>query len=164
MVRDDDRQESAAGAHPRRPANTVTARSSMLEIRILSGARSGQVDRFDKPVVVVGRLGTVDLRFAPEQDLDVSGRHAEIREHAGVVSIQDSGSTNGTFVNGKRVEGTVPLHEGDHVRFGANGPEVEIRTAGRPITTTRSNKVSATPGSTEVRIAAAVQKQTAGLK
>jgi len=135
----------------------------MLEIRILTGARAGQVDKFEKPVVVVGRLGTADLRFSPEQDLDVSGRHAEIRGSAGAYTITDVGSTNGTYVNGKKVEGTVTLHDGDRVQFGSKGPEVQVRT-GAGITPTRERPPVTPAGSTEVRIAAAVQKQTAGLK
>ena len=132
----------------------------MIEIRILTGARAGQTDRFDKPVIVVGRHATVDLRFSPEKDLDVSGRHAEIRESDGRRTITDLGSTNGTFVNGKQVEGTVELKDGDRVMFGAKGPETEIRTV--------QPGVSETPRlpkrSTEERIAVAVSQQTAGLK
>ena len=138
----------------------------MLEIKILSGARAGQVDRFDKAVVVVGRHAVVDLRFSPERDLDVSGRHAEIRHSDGKYVVHDMGSTNGTYVNGKRVEGGggTELHEGDKVRFGANGPEVEIRT----LVTGAVPAMARPPGklmrSTEERIAVAVHEQTAGLK
>ena len=127
----------------------------MLEIRILSGARAGQVDRFDKPVIAVGRKATADLRFSPEQDLDVSSQHAEIRLEAGHYVVKDTGSTNGTFVNGKRVDAgaSVELHDGDTVQFGAKGPEtrVTIPSAERK-------------ASTEVRVAAAVKQQTAALK
>ena len=137
----------------------------MLEIRILSGARAGQVDRFDKAVVVVGRHAVVDLRFSPEKDLDVSGRHAEIRESDGKYTLHDIGSTNGTFVNNTRVEGGggggVELHDGDRVRFGAKGPDVEVRTAVRGGVVQPPKKMMR---STEERIAVAVTEQTAGLK
>ena len=130
----------------------------MLEIRILSGARAGQVDRFDKAVVVIGRHAVVDLRFSPDRDLDVSGRHAEIRFSEGKYVLQDMGSTNGTFVNGERVEGTTELHDGDKLRFGARGPEAQIWTnvaTDMPLPQKRS---------TEERIAVAVREETAGLK
>lgn len=136
-----------------------------LEIRILSGARAGQTDRFDQSVIVVGRHGTADLRFSPEQDLDVSGLHAEIRVIDGVWRIHDAGSTNGTFVNGARVEGSAALNDGDRVQFGARGPLVEVRVGtGHPITPTRPGAAIPAAGGTELRIAAAVRKQTAGLK
>src|SRR5438876_1110824 len=97
-----------------------------FEIRILTGARVGNTERFDKPVVVVGRHASSDLRLNPNQDLDVSGRHAEIHEADGKFTIQDTGSTNGTFVNGEKIEGPVELHDGDKIRFGAKGPETEL--------------------------------------
>ena len=89
----------------------------MIEIRILTGARAGQTDRFDKPVIVVGRHATVDLRFSPEKDLDVSGRHAEIREADGRRTITDLGSTNGSRVNGVTVQEVV-LGPGDRIQLG----------------------------------------------
>lgn len=132
----------------------------MLEIRILSGARAGQVDRFDKPVVAVGRHAAVDLRFSPEKDLDVSGRHAEIRYSDGKYTLHDMGSTNGTFLNGTRVDAGVDLHDGDRVRFGANGPETEVHTNAQGVVT----PPRALMRSTEERIAIAVSEQTVGLK
>jgi S1-C subfamily serine protease len=133
----------------------------MLEIRILTGARAGQVDRFEKSVIVVGRHELVDLRFSPQRDLDVSGRHAEIRESEGRYAVIDTGSTNGTFVNGTKVAGTVELHDGDKVQFGAKGPEVEVHT-GVQATPTHTRQKQAR--STEERIAVAVSRETAGLK
>jgi S1-C subfamily serine protease len=132
----------------------------MLEIRILSGARAGQADRFEKSVIVVGRHGTADLRFSPEKDLDVSGRHAEIRLEQGRYTVHDAASTNGTFVNGQRVTGAAELKDGDTVRFGAKGPEVQIRTG----VTSAADAPRPKARSTEERIAVAVTKQTAGLK
>lgn len=124
-----------------------------LEIRILSGSLAGRVKHFEQSVVAVGRQGSCELRFDAQQDLDVSGRHAEIRLANGHYVLVDNNSTNGTFVNGGRVPagGSVSLKHGDRVRFGANGPEAEV-LVGRP------------KASTEVRIAMAVTKQTAGLK
>jgi pSer/pThr/pTyr-binding forkhead associated (FHA) protein len=48
----------------------------------------------------------------------VSRRHAEIEVgRGGRVLIRDLDSTNGTWVNDKRVEEEGPLREGDRVRF-----------------------------------------------
>src|SRR5690606_1467956 len=49
----------------------------------------------------------------------VSRRHARIEVRGGVVEIEDLGSTNGTFVNGERVERAV-LKEGDRVLIGTS--------------------------------------------
>jgi pSer/pThr/pTyr-binding forkhead associated (FHA) protein len=140
-----------------------------LEIRILSGARAGQVDRFNKPRVVIGRHGSTDLRFDPANDLDVSGRHAEIRVTDGKYVLTDTNSTNGTYVNGERVTGSVELKDGDRIMFGGKGPEVEVATTAKSVevpptrvSTSADNHIS--HKTTEERVAVAVKKQTAGLK
>jgi S1-C subfamily serine protease len=131
-----------------------------IEIRVLSGALAGQVRRFEQPVIVVGRQAGLDLRFDPQQDLDVSGRHAEIRAEGAGYVLHDTNSTNGTFVNGERVTGVVTLREGDKLRFGAKGPEAELRLSVDPDETLRPTPRK----NTEQRIALAVSKHTAGMK
>ena len=98
-----------------------------LELRVVSGAREGTRERFTKSVVTVGRHPLSDLRFDPQGDLDVSTRHAELRGIDDVWTIRDQQSTNGTFVNGERLEGARALHSGDLITFGTNGPRVEVR-------------------------------------
>src|SRR4051812_41027067 len=51
-------------------------------------------------------------------DPEVSRRHAALRKTASGAAVEDLGSTNGTFVNGARISGLVPISEGDLVRFG----------------------------------------------
>ena len=63
---------------------------------------------------VIGREGT-DIVVA---DPEVSRRHAAIRRHGDGVAIEDLGSTNGTLVNGSKVQGVQPLSDGDSVRVG----------------------------------------------
>ena len=47
----------------------------------------------------------------------ISGRHAVLRLGPDVTLVEDSGSTNGVFVNGRRVQRDV-LRDGDVVSFG----------------------------------------------
>src|SRR5689334_10184817 len=98
----------------------------LLEVKVMTGARAGKTSRLEKPVISVGRNPDVDIRFDPVKDLDVSGRHAEFRSVGMGYELHDLGSTNGTFVNGERVEGMTVLRTADTIRFGANGPEVEV--------------------------------------
>lgn len=48
-----------------------------------------------------------------------SGRHARLSRHGGLLYVEDTGSTNGTFVNGRKTVGATPLRSGDTVRVGS---------------------------------------------
>jgi hypothetical protein len=74
-------------------------------------------DGREQPVsdgMTIGREGC-DVNLA---DDEVSRRHAEIRTSGGSLGIEDLGSTNGTFVNEKRITGLTVLSHGDTVRLG----------------------------------------------
>ena len=132
-----------------------------VEFRILSGARAGQIQRFEQAVIVVGRHQETDLRFDPKADLDVSGKHAEIRGTEGKYELHDKGSTNGTYLNGKKINGVAPLRDGDTITFGAKGPQAEVRIWKDG----EAPPMSVTGGrSTEQRIALAVKKQTRSMQ
>jgi pSer/pThr/pTyr-binding forkhead associated (FHA) protein len=47
-----------------------------------------------------------------------SGRHARIYERDGVFYVEDAGSTNGTYLNGRRLEAQQPLGPDDSIRIG----------------------------------------------
>jgi DNA-binding winged helix-turn-helix (wHTH) protein len=48
----------------------------------------------------------------------VSRRHARLVVNGESVSVEDLGSKNGTYVNGRQVTSRTELHDGDTVRFG----------------------------------------------
>lgn len=48
----------------------------------------------------------------------VSGAHAELFQNSGILYVRDSGSTNGTFVNGNRITGDTPLFDGAVLEVG----------------------------------------------
>jgi S1-C subfamily serine protease len=99
-----------------------------IELRILTGARAGYTESFEKTVIAIGRHPLSDFRFDAQQDLDVSTRHGEIRCVDGRYAVYDSNSTNGTFVNGERVPAGTPhqLRDADVIAFGAQGPTVSV--------------------------------------
>lgn len=78
---------------------------------------AGLVLVLEEGISTVGRDPEVALRIADEPT--VSRRHAEIERVGDRVVLRDLGSTNGTFVNGVRVQGEVELRPGDRVQFGA---------------------------------------------
>lgn len=150
-----------------------------VELRITGGARAGASERFEKSVIAIGRHPLSDLRFDAAKDLDVSARHAEIRSVGDRHVLHDLGSTNGTFVNGERVQGERALKEGDVLLFGADGPRVSFHVAGAAKDAAAATapgraapKAPAAPAAppaaprrpTEVRIAEAVHQQTGRLR
>ncbi|MDP9409228.1 MAG: FHA domain-containing protein [Actinomycetota bacterium] len=48
-----------------------------------------------------------------------SGSHAQLTRHGGLLYVEDLGSTNGTFVNGRKTVGATPVRDGDTVRIGS---------------------------------------------
>jgi len=73
------------------------------------------VERPLEPGTTIGREGC-DITLP---DPDVSRRHAAIQIMAGELSIEDLGSTNGTFVNGEQIMERRTLRGGDEVRIGS---------------------------------------------
>jgi pSer/pThr/pTyr-binding forkhead associated (FHA) protein len=72
--------------------------------------------------IVEGDLQRVDIDLSPLGAFQqgVSRRHAVLRLHSGALYIQDSSSTNGTRINGAKLdpEREYLLREGDELEFG----------------------------------------------
>jgi S1-C subfamily serine protease len=98
-----------------------------LQLKVLSGARSGVTAVFSRDQVVAGRHPGCDLPFDPEKDLDVSTRHALFVRAGPRWMVRDAGSRNGTLVNGHPIRGDTTLSDTDQVRLGKDGPVVEVR-------------------------------------
>jgi hypothetical protein len=72
----------------------------LFAVEVIGGPDAGKRFTLDKSSSALGR-GKADLSF---QDTDISRLHALIEvNRVGQVTIRDMGSTNGTFVNGKKV-------------------------------------------------------------
>ena len=54
------------------------------------------------------------------EDASISRLHASIKEHGNAVFLQDLDSTNGTFVNGRRLASReeVVIKRNDEIQFG----------------------------------------------
>ncbi len=68
-----------------------------------------------RPPSEVGRTREADVVLG---DPEVSRRHARIESHNGVVYVEDLGSSNGTFLNGRRVTEAIEVREGDEIDVG----------------------------------------------
>jgi EAL domain-containing protein (putative c-di-GMP-specific phosphodiesterase class I) len=67
----------------------------------------------------------------------VSGDHAELSTHAGGLFVRDLNSTNGTFLNGRRIEEVAAIQDGDRLQFGTASYQVRRLSEGAtPLTQT----------------------------
>jgi pSer/pThr/pTyr-binding forkhead associated (FHA) protein len=82
---------------------------------VRSGVLKGQRLVVKTPVANIGRADYNDVVIPDES---VSTTHAKLQRREGVWVLVDLDSTNGTFVDGERVQGEAPLAPGATVRFG----------------------------------------------
>ncbi len=73
--------------------------------------------RIDSGTTSIGRSSTSDIVL--KNDDYVSGQHARLTRHGGLLYVEDAGSTNGTYVNDRKTVGATPLRSGDRVRVGS---------------------------------------------
>jgi pilus assembly protein CpaF len=86
------------------------------------GGRS-QTLLFEKAEVSIGRIQGNDI-VLPKSN--ISKRHARIVLREGALAIIDSKSTNGTYINGKRIDEPYDLADGDRVALGDFTLEVHL--------------------------------------
>jgi hypothetical protein len=66
--------------------------------------------------ITIGRLPECTISIS---DTNVSRNHAEVRAGTNAFILVDLGSTNGTMVNGTKVNGEYRLADGDIISFGS---------------------------------------------
>jgi hypothetical protein len=106
LARDDPRARALRAALP--TPRLVVARSPVLS--------PGAEHRVNSAPLTIGRSSENDIEL--HGDDFASSRHARFEARQDGVWVVDEGSTNGTFVNGKRLEHPRRLAPGDVVRVG----------------------------------------------
>lgn len=89
---------------------------------------SGARQEFDSGSVRFGRDPLSDVAFDPERDLNVSANHCKILFMDGRFVLLDNESTNGTFLDGRRVQ-RADMTSGQELMLGAGGPRMRISVA-----------------------------------
>ncbi|NKQ35607.1 MAG: FHA domain-containing protein [Chloroflexi bacterium] len=82
---------------------------------IQKGPDAGREFSLEQSISSIGRSAANDIVL---NDPEVSRHHARILRQGSIYSIEDLGSTNGTFVNNQRLTSPVPLSDGDLLGFG----------------------------------------------
>ncbi len=85
-----------------------------FQLTIAEGKEAGREFVFEQQSVAIGRSSDCDVVL---YDPGVSRRHARIFEEGSAFFVEDSGSANGTRVNGEQIK-KQPLHDGDTITLG----------------------------------------------
>jgi hypothetical protein len=144
------------GTKPQLIRQATGSRRLGLSLRFISGKyEGGEFPLEDGKDIIVGRSSELDMVLVEEM---VSRKHAKITVRRAKITIEDLGSTNGTFVNGERIQ-NAELHESDRILIGTSILKVVADSPGG--TDSRSNvkpmpgrrgsrhRTSSTPGNDE---------------
>ncbi len=87
----------------------------MASLLTIKGPNPGQRFALDGDSLLIGRQEDAAIYL---DSLAVSRHHARIHCQGGEFFVEDVGSSNGTFVNGRRISRTTPLTERDALQIG----------------------------------------------
>jgi RsiW-degrading membrane proteinase PrsW (M82 family) len=96
-----------------------------LSLTIETGALAGRTFELSDGSLTLGRGEQCSVRFDPLTERVMSKFHCVIERRVDGFYVTDQNSTNGTYVNGERIE-TARLGAGDVVQFGKNGVKGSI--------------------------------------
>jgi hypothetical protein len=108
-------------ANPVRPPAERLGRAGRLVVLSSPSLEEGRAYALDSVALTVGRGAQNDLPL--RGDGFASAVHARVEPRNGGVWLTDEGSTNGTFLNGERLERERKLDRGDVIKVG----ETELR-------------------------------------
>src|SRR5581483_574676 len=91
-------------------------RTGQLVVLASPSREVGETHLLDSTLVRIGRGGQNDIAL---DDDFASANHARIEPRRDGVWVSDAGSTNGTFVNGARLQKPLRLKPGDVIRVGS---------------------------------------------
>jgi hypothetical protein len=98
-------------------------------LKFISGKyQGGEFPLKPNKQVVIGRSSELDMVLVEDM---VSRKHAKIAVQGAKITIEDLGSTNGTFVNGEKVR-TARLKEGDRILIGTSILKLVVAGADSP--------------------------------
>src|SRR5437773_1096007 len=99
-----------------------------MELRMQVTTKAGVSTMFVHagPVVRIGRDSACELALEGGAADSVSRQHACIDLSAARATLTDTGSSNGTLLNGRPVKGPVPLHAADRIYLGHTGATLKL--------------------------------------
>jgi predicted Zn finger-like uncharacterized protein len=100
---EDDGAKGAEPEAPELPPLAPLPGDVRFSLAVIAGAQAGSVFPITKPRIFIGRGSAMDVQL---KDSEVSRRHAMIEVQGDEATLLDLGATNGTYVDGKRIDQT----------------------------------------------------------
>ncbi len=100
----------------KKATDPVLPEGKRLSLAVISGPDGGSVFRIDKPRVTIGRANA-DITL---NDSECSRQHAAIEVREYITFLEDLNSTNGTMVDGERINRPTELHDKSEFQVGAS--------------------------------------------
>ncbi len=113
-------------------------------LEILTGNQTGAFVEVDR-VLILGRNATCGWQAQGDEGAFVSGEHAVVEKRGDSLAIRDLASTNGTFVNGNRVD-EILLSPGDLVSLGSQGPRFRVAEKSPVLSDSGATRISPPEG------------------
>ncbi len=85
---------------------------------------SGVLQTLEKKRTTIGRYPDNDIVI---EESHVSHKHCRVLRSGNDYFIEDLESSNGTYINGVRIEGRTRLHNNDLISFGRDLPAYKFR-------------------------------------
>jgi hypothetical protein len=89
--------------------------SGGFRLVVRRGPQPNQVYELNRDIMTLGRDASNEISI---NDPEVSRHHCRFTRVSGSYTLEDLGSTNGSFVNGQRLIGARPLASGDTIGLG----------------------------------------------
>ncbi len=103
----------------------------MPRLVVINGAESGKSYELNPAGSVVGRQAGVEVRL---EGAKVSRRHARVFSDKDGFHVEDLGSSNGTFLNGRKLQAPAALNQMDEIEIGSYRLRFEVADGSPDIT------------------------------
>jgi two-component system cell cycle response regulator len=113
---------SPKGAKEKSPSKTGS-----VTVEVMNGAEDGREIICDRFPITIGRSGESSIGLAC--DHLISRNHARISKSKKGFMLEDLKSTNGTFIEDKRIRKSTPVQSGQLFRVGATLLRIKARPA-----------------------------------
>ena len=92
---------------------------------VTEGAEHGRIIELGAEPITIGRTPPCEIVL---RDVELSRSHCRVHLQEDMISVEDLESTNGTFIDGRRVDGTATLREGGYLQIGRHLLKYERRS------------------------------------